>query len=137
LSSASSDPYAFSTPPPRDEAKPLGDILEALRRDAEQAPAVAAPAPSASQPSTLTASEPVPAAPAVSLSDIDVVSQDPQQQAADDGENGDKKKKKRSKASPAQDEWGFFDPDQCGFAALIEKLEEITDKDDTPTPRRA
>jgi hypothetical protein len=135
--SAPSASSAFSTPPPRDEAKPLGDILEALRRDAEQTPAVAAPASSASQPSTFTAPESVPAAAGVSLSDIDVVPQDPQQQAAEDGENGDKKKKKRSKASPAQDEWGFFDPDQCGFAALIEKLEEITDKDDTPTPRRA
>ena len=26
---------------------------------------------------------------------------------------------------PAQDEWGFFDPAQCGFAALLAKLEEI------------
>ena len=72
---------------------------------------------------------------AVSLSDINLTSQEVP--AADSAEDGDKKKKKRSKASPAQDEWGFFDPDQCGFAALIEKLEEITDKDDTPPPRRA
>jgi hypothetical protein len=28
-----------------------------------------------------------------------------------------------------QDEWGFFDPGQCGFAALLTKLEEITDDD--------
>jgi hypothetical protein len=28
-----------------------------------------------------------------------------------------------------QDEWGFFDPEQCGFAALLTKLEEITDDD--------
>jgi hypothetical protein len=27
---------------------------------------------------------------------------------------------------PLQDEWGFFDPKQCGFAALLAKLEEIT-----------
>ena len=26
---------------------------------------------------------------------------------------------------PVQDEWGFFDPDQCGFNALRAKLEEI------------
>jgi hypothetical protein len=30
-----------------------------------------------------------------------------------------------------QDEWGFFDPEQCGFAALLTKLEEITDDDPT------
>jgi hypothetical protein len=67
------------------------------------------------------------AAPAPSVSDAAG-----QEQAA-----ADAKKKKRAKSSPAQDEWGFFDPDQCGFAALIEKLEEITDKDDPPSPRRA
>ena len=39
-------------------------------------------------------------------------------------------KKKRSKKNPLQDEWGFFDPAQCGFAALLAKLEEITEKDD-------
>jgi hypothetical protein len=39
-------------------------------------------------------------------------------------------KKKRARNNPLQDEWGFFDPAQCGFAALLEKLEEITDKDD-------
>jgi hypothetical protein len=32
----------------------------------------------------------------------------------------------KKKKNP-QDEWGFFDPEQCGFAALLTKLEEITD----------
>ena len=27
---------------------------------------------------------------------------------------------------PIQDEWGFFDPAQCGFSALLHKLDEIT-----------
>jgi len=27
---------------------------------------------------------------------------------------------------PIQDEWGFFDPAQCGFSALLAKLDEIT-----------
>ena len=27
---------------------------------------------------------------------------------------------------PIQDEWGFFDPTQCGFSALLAKLDEIT-----------
>jgi hypothetical protein len=38
--------------------------------------------------------------------------------------------KSRRKAPPIQDEWGFFDPDQCGFAALLAKLKEI--EDDSP-----
>ena len=34
------------------------------------------------------------------------------------------------KAKPVQDEWGFFDPEQCGFAALLAKLDEVTDTDE-------
>ena len=30
---------------------------------------------------------------------------------------------------PVQDEWGLFDPSKCGFAALLQKLDEITDDD--------
>jgi hypothetical protein len=37
---------------------------------------------------------------------------------------------------PVQDEWGLFDPEQCGFSALIEKLEEIS-TEDPPQPERA
>ena len=33
------------------------------------------------------------------------------------------------KAQPqAQNEWGIFDPNQCGFAALVDKLDEVADK---------
>jgi hypothetical protein len=41
---------------------------------------------------------------------------------------------RRSRQSkPVQDEWGFFDPEQCGFAALLAKLDEITEgAEDTP-----
>lgn len=43
----------------------------------------------------------------------------------------------RRKGRPVQDEWGFFDPEQCGFAALIAKLDEIIESgDDVPRPRR-
>jgi hypothetical protein len=35
-----------------------------------------------------------------------------------------------SKGKPVQDEWGFFDPEQCGFAALLAKLEEVTESDE-------
>jgi hypothetical protein len=31
---------------------------------------------------------------------------------------------------PVQDEWGFFDPSQCGFSALIAKLDEIAEHED-------
>ena len=32
-----------------------------------------------------------------------------------------------NKPKPVQDEWGFFDPEQCGFSTLLAKLDEITD----------
>jgi hypothetical protein len=47
-----------------------------------------------------------------------------------------KKPTKRSKkAKPVQDEWGFFDPEQCGFAALLAKLDEITEEDPDFDPK--
>ena len=39
--------------------------------------------------------------------------------------------KRAKKPKPVQDEWGFFDPEQCGFAALLAKLEEITDAEES------
>jgi hypothetical protein len=38
-----------------------------------------------------------------------------------------KKVNQPKKAKPVQDEWGFFDPEQCGFSTLLAKLDEITD----------
>lgn len=31
---------------------------------------------------------------------------------------------------PVQDEWGLFDPNQCGFASLLAKLSEVTEGND-------
>jgi hypothetical protein len=36
------------------------------------------------------------------------------------------KKRKPKPQPPAQDEWGMFDPEQCGLAALRNKLNEIS-----------
>jgi len=43
-------------------------------------------------------------------------------------------KKRPKRARPIEDEWGLFDPEQCGFAALLDKLDEITVA--TPQPQR-
>jgi hypothetical protein len=37
---------------------------------------------------------------------------------------------------PIEDEWGLFDPEQCGFAALLDKLDEMTVTPPPPQPRR-
>jgi len=39
-----------------------------------------------------------------------------------------KQKPHARKSKPIQDEWGFFDPEQCGFSTLLAKLEEITEE---------
>ena len=31
----------------------------------------------------------------------------------------------------SENEWGLFDPEQCGFAALLAKLDEVTESDET------
>jgi hypothetical protein len=43
---------------------------------------------------------------------------------------GTRIRKRSGPAKPVQDEWGFFDPEQCGFAALLAKLDEITHLND-------
>ena len=44
--------------------------------------------------------------------------------------------RKKKTPKPAQDEWGLFDPAQCGFAALLEKLNEVTDTEESEPVRR-
>ncbi len=146
---------------PLDSLKEWDDIVEALRREAEQlearqpaaadATAVPAPPPRPIElprieitPAAAVRTEPAPTQPAASPAAQPAAPpvappapQDVDAAAGDADANAAKKRRKRAKPSPAQDEWGFFDPDQCGFAALIEKLEEISDQDDPPTPRGA
>jgi len=38
---------------------------------------------------------------------------------------------------PVQDEWGVFDPDQCGFSALVDKLDEVTETGDARVAERS
>jgi hypothetical protein len=42
---------------------------------------------------------------------------------------------RRSANPPIQDEWGLFDPQQCGFAALVAKLESVTEDEDVERQR--
>jgi hypothetical protein len=38
-------------------------------------------------------------------------------------------RKRARRAQPVRDEWGFFDPSECGFPALIAKLDEIASRE--------
>ena len=48
----------------------------------------------------------------------------------------DPKKPRPKRTRPIEDEWGLFDPEQCGFAALLDKLDEITVTPPAKQPRR-
>jgi len=52
------------------------------------------------------------------------------------GSKGAKAKAARSEPPKepreVQDEWGMFDPNRCGFAALVDKLEEVAEKKEPP-----
>jgi hypothetical protein len=42
---------------------------------------------------------------------------------------------RRKVKPPVQDEWGLFDPQQCGFAALVAKLDAVTEDEDAEKQR--
>ncbi|HLG57313.1 MAG TPA: hypothetical protein VI485_18370 [Vicinamibacterales bacterium] len=47
-------------------------------------------------------------------------------------EKGRGRKLRGADGRPVQDEWGMFDPNQCGFSALVNKLDEVTEPDEAP-----
>lgn len=100
------------------DLKEWTDIIETLRREAAQVPVepAAVPAPSAWTPAEAPTTTAAPG-------------------NGGDGDAAAPGRKRKRRFYPVQDEWGFFDPDQAGFAALIAKLEEITEQDDPAIPR--
>jgi hypothetical protein len=42
-------------------------------------------------------------------------------------------KPKPKQRRPVEDQWGLFDPEQCGFAALLAKLDEIGAREEAGT----
>jgi hypothetical protein len=53
------------------------------------------------------------------------------------GSKGAKAKAARSEpqTEDVQDEWGMFDPNRCGFAAVVDKLDEVAEKKEQPPQR--
>jgi hypothetical protein len=82
------------------------DMLEALRRDIDRLRGERTEAPLSAAANAPEASE------------------------ADADQASSRKKKRKKEPPPVQDEWGFFDPEQCGFTALLAKLDEISKNDD-------
>lgn len=111
------------------------DALEELRREVEQqrgmnqpgVPVAATETPQAIAPEPEPAPAPAPEPPAAPA--LTQPQPEPVRPA--------KTSRHRKGPKPPQDEWGFFDPDQCGFAALLEKLEEITRTNDSAKEKRS
>ena len=124
----------------RHEADPIAacvqaDVVQPAAPTTEPAPAqvrAAAPAPKVNHPEWL-------ALVASLRQDIERLHRKPASMPAPpiaarsakpgDGNGSHRIKKQKpfaKKPRPLQDEWGLFDPEQCGFSALLAKLEEIT-----------
>jgi hypothetical protein len=58
----------------------------------------------------------------------DPIAARPSDGAESEAPRAKKQKTPVKKSKPIQDEWGFFDPEQCGFSTLLAKLEEITEE---------
>ena len=77
---------------------------------------IAVPVPTPASPAAQAAPPPVNIAVAVSVQvATQPVPAPPSQEAP----------RRNKKPKPVQDEWGFFDPDQCGFRALLARLDAI------------
>jgi hypothetical protein len=125
------------------------DLLSAMRRDIEQARHLLDPvlvvehgteeaaATSASAPPPSPNAPAAPAASVTTTAPAERATPETTVAASADGETATaaaKPKKRRPKA-PRQDEWGFYDPQQCGLSVLIAKVNEITGNTGT-TPKK-
>jgi len=118
-----------------DAAPPEEDVYELnaspALHDLESALEAAAP-PAAFVPNPLH--EIAPAEPAPVEAHPAVNKEKPEKSRKRSDKKGPKKPSKSS-TQPAQDEWGLFDPDRCGFAAVVQKLNEVTDDEDPKATR--
>jgi hypothetical protein len=137
-----------SAPQPRPGTAPITSFETAL---AAIRAAWAAPSPDARTAQVAPATAPArPAQAEVDLTgDIDALPNVNRSQPQSDGQSeSDESSLRRSpkarknaprppqtrtaNGSPVQDEWGIFDPNQCGFSALVDKLDEVADPQDHP-----
>jgi hypothetical protein len=121
LEGVMAEAYQEPIAPRKAVAKPEWvELMRSLREDiarkrAELASSAPQPAPAPQKPQAPLPQAAKPAAPAAPVDPL-------------------KKRPKRTR--PIEDEWGLFDPEQCGFAALLDKLDEITVPPPGSHPRR-
>jgi hypothetical protein len=118
-----------------DAAPPEEDVYELnaspALHDLESALEAAAP-PAAFVPNPLHEIAPAEAAP---VEAHPAVNEEKPEKSRKRSDKKGPKKPSKSSTQPAQDEWGLFDPDRCGFAAVVQKLNEVTDDEDPKATR--
>src|SRR5438105_1586037 len=124
-----SAPVTAATPAPKPDHMEWAELVASLRQDIERRrnqPAAAAPAASAKR----AAAPKETAAPKPAAAQADNVETPVHATVAAPA-------RRRRQPAPVQDEWGLFDPEQCGFAALLAKLDEFSDTGDDADARQA
>jgi hypothetical protein len=123
------EPLRTAAAPTAAPAPDLSNVLTAIQRDLKQLQPVheaAAEAPRPGRKRTLE-SLPTPLPVEAPAAPTPIESRT----------KGSSTKKTPTRPKPAVDEWGLFDPEQCGIAALIAKLDEINEQDEKKTKKRA
>jgi hypothetical protein len=121
-------PVVFTSPTPPELVRPEWlDVIESLKRDVEllQADRVQAPVPVPMPVISAPVQDPVPLSSNVVEASVQTAAPGPIDSRTK--KRGSKKKKK--KKTSAHDEWGFFDPEEVGFSALLTKLDEVTNSE--------
>jgi hypothetical protein len=120
-------PVVALSPPAQEAARPEWiDVIESLKRDVERLQAERAQPPlAASMPmNSVPVPAEVPATSSLAEATAPVAPRRPP-----DPRPKKRRSKKAKKKQAAHDEWGFFDPEQCGFSALLTKLDEVTNNE--------
>lgn len=122
---------------PQADTPPLGKLLSSIKRDIEQLRSEQLP-PSVLKPKVALTKKVKPAEPVSPVAEPEPPRPAPPEVLETKGTAAPPSAEKEPPAPPApiQDEWGFFDPNQCGFAALLTKLDEITEEKEKKTKRR-
>jgi hypothetical protein len=116
----------------------LGDVLTALELDLVQMrtePAGSVSAAASKQSAAIT--EPHATPPADSSHELARQRKREKGPAPVQHEKGAAPVQHEKGGAPVQDEWGFFDPQQCGFSALLTKLDEISEDEKRSAKKRA
>jgi hypothetical protein len=140
LEGVAAEAYQEPIAPRKTVARPEWvELMRSLREDIARrraelkSPAQAQAAPVA--PAPPSAQKPRPPQPQVATHAAKPASSVPNSAAAT-AAAADALNKRPKRTRPIEDEWGLFDPEQCGFAALLDKLDEITVPPPGSQPRR-